>query len=207
MTIGLKVCGITREGDLRDCEALGVEAVGINLWRGSPRGLSLDAAADLLARVPGRSLRVGVFCEASPGEVERAAVRLGLDAVQIHDDQPKAPFAAIGLPWIWVVRGTPELATLAMPTPAPLWILLDAHVPGYGGAGQPTDWDWAARAVQALAPVPVWLSGGLRPDNASAAITRVRPAGLDVASGVEAPGGRPGAKDRERVAALLRACR
>lgn len=206
MSVGLKVCGVTQVDDLRDCEALGVDAVGINLWPGSPRGLSLDAARALLEAVPRRSLRVGVFCEATPTDVERAATRLGLDAVQIHDDQPKAPFATIGLPWIWVVRGTPDLAVLEVPSPAPLWILLDAHVPGYGGAGQRTDWPWAALAVRALAPHRVWLSGGIHPENAGEAIARVHPAGLDVASGAERPGGPPGAKDRHRVAALRRAC-
>lgn len=81
-------------------------------------------------------------------------------------------------------------------------------MPGYGGAGQTTDWSWARAAVQRLSPAaPVWLAGGITPDNAAAAISAVAPAGLDVASGAEAADARRGEKDRARIAALLAACR
>ena len=82
--------------------------------------------------------------------------------------------------------------------------LLDAHVPGYGGQGVTTDWPWAATAVAALAPMPVWLAGGITPDNVAAAIATVRPAGIDVASGAE--DGVPGVKSRAKIAALVQAC-
>ena len=93
-----------------------------------------------------------------------------------------------------------------MPAPAPAWALLDALVEGYGGEGRRTDWGWAARAVEALAPLPVWLAGGIDPGNAEAALTSVRPAGLDVATGAERPGGARGTKDATRVAHLAAIC-
>lgn len=204
---GLKVCGITRRGDLEVCDALGVDAVGINLWSGSKRGLSIDAAASLLEGAPRGALRVGVSVDHTPSALEAAARRLNLDAIQPHGDADPAPFAASGRPWVWVVRGTPSLETLHVPTPAPMWILLDAAVPGYGGAGARTDWDWAARAVVALAPLPVWLAGGITPDNAAQALSHVEPAGLDVASGSEVVGADRGQKDPARIEALLRAVR
>jgi phosphoribosylanthranilate isomerase len=106
-----------------------------------------------------------------------------------------------------VVRGTPALERLRVPSPGPRWVLLDAAVAGYGGAGQPTDWGWAAEAVAALAPLPVWLAGGISPDNAAQAIAAVRPAGVDVASGAELPGASHGHKQRSSIAALLAICR
>lgn len=210
MVAKLKVCGITRPEDLECCAALGVDAVGINLWAGSRRGLSVDAAENVLRRArAGDMAKVGVFVHASAQEVRDAMRRLALDVVQVHDDRPPEPFAALGWPWIWVIRGTPELATLRIPRPEPTWVLLDAMVPGFGGRGHRTDWVWAARAVRHFAPLPVWLAGGLHPDNAAEALRLVAPAGLDVASGSELVGddAPPGAKDPARIEALLRCCR
>jgi phosphoribosylanthranilate isomerase len=105
-----------------------------------------------------------------------------------------------------VVRALRRRRFRTVPTPAPAWVLLDAPTPGFGGQGVLADWTWAARVVSALAPLPVWLAGGLRPDNARAAIDAVRPAGLDVASGAEVPGDSR-RKERAAVHALLAVCR
>lgn len=206
MAAKLKVCGVTRPVDLAACVELGVDAVGINLWKGSRRGLALDEAAALLAAVrPPRTLeRVGVFVSPGEDEVRRAVEVLELDAVQLVGDVEVAGF---GLPYLWVVRGTPALDELRPPTPAPRRVLLDAAVPGYGGAGQTTDWGWAAQAVQRLALHEVWLAGGITTANAAAALQQVRPAGLDIASGTELPGARRGEKDRAAIAELLALCR
>lgn len=209
MPVGLKVCGITRAEDMQACVALGVDAVGLNLWPGSKRVVSLADARTLVeALAPARApQRVGVFVDAALDEVGRACVELRLDAIQPHGDAPNEPYARLAaeldVAWVWVIRGTPSLDALAIPELAPAWVLLDAAAPGFGGAGRPTDWAWAARAVERLAPLPVWLAGGVTPDNAAEAIARVRPAGLDVASGVETA---PGIKSREAIARLRAIC-
>nr|WP_255216666.1 phosphoribosylanthranilate isomerase [Pseudenhygromyxa sp. WMMC2535] len=227
----MKICGLTRREDLEACAALGVDALGINLWPRSRRGLSLAQARALLESAPQAAggaggpgddggagevgillpLRVGVFVDQPLAFVEEAVATLGLGAIQPHGDAPPRGYAELaarlGIPWIWVVRGTPALTELELPTPAPAWILLDAAVPGYGGEGRRTDWAWAARAVEALAPIPVWLAGGIAPDNVDEALAQVRPAGIDVASGAELPGARRGEKDRAAIAALVEACR
>lgn len=205
MDVRLKVCGITRVQDLELCDELGVYAVGINLWSGSKRGLSVPQARALLAADRHRLQRVGVFVHAESSTILAAFKALELDAVQVHDETPIAQVAAMGLPYVWVVRGTPGLDSLVVPSPAPTWVLLDAAVAGYGGEGVRTDWTWAAQAVQALAPARVWLAGGIRPDNACAAVTQVAPAGLDVASGVELAGAVGGHKDRDKLRRLLAA--
>lgn len=209
--VALKICGVTRAQDLRACVELGVEAVGFNLWPGSKRWVDLAQAVALLAAVPeARSaalLRVGVFVELERKTIAAAIGALQLDLIQPHGDGPPEPAAelaaGLGLGWIWVIRGTPALAGLRVPEPRPAWILLDAAVPGYGGAGQQTDWAWAAAAVRALAPTPVWLAGGIHPGNVEAALREVGPAGIDVASGAERPGAARGEKQREAIAALV----
>ena len=212
VTVALKICGITRAEDLRACVELGVDAIGLNLWPGSKRYIeTVDAAQMLAERGGGAPRRVAVFVDAELDTVERAIAALDLDLLQPHGDRPVEPYAELAarydLGWIWVLRGTPRLETLRLPAPAPAWILLDAAVPGFGGAGRRTDWGWAAEAVEAFAPLPVWLAGGIGPDNAADAITRVRPAGLDVASGAEVPGEGRGHKHREAIARLVEACR
>ena len=215
----LKVCGITRARDLEVCLALGVDAVGLNLWPGSKRYLDDAKARALLDAFPAPSvgaLRVGVFVDPDPDELLAAVRRFRLEAVQLHGDAPPERYAALGLPWIWVLRGTPALDRLDPPNPLPTWVLLDADVPGFGGEGRRTDWAWARQAVAALSPLPVWLAGGLDPSNARAALDAVQPAGLDVASGVEVgipgvpgvPGipGIPGIKDAQAIAAMLHIC-
>lgn len=216
MSVGLKICGLTRAEDLRVCIELGVDTIGLNLWPGSKRFVDPIAAAELLAGlvIPPKSVgptRVGVFVDASLADTERAIASLDLDLLQPHGDAPVEPYAELAaryeIGWVWVLRGTPALERLRVPTPAPRWVLLDAAVPGFGGAGKPTDWGWAAEAVAALAPFPVWLAGGITPDNAARAIEAVRPAGLDVASGAEPPGGVGGHKQRSAIAALIDVCR
>lgn len=208
MAIRLKICGVTRAEDLAACVELGVDAIGINLWAGSRRGLTLVEAAALVRELPARGgpERVGVFVNPTPDEVLRAYEALALDLVQIVSDEPAAPALALPLPQLWVVRGTP--VQIDLPTPLPRRVLLDAAVPGYGGAGQTTDWAWARGVTRDLSPrLPVWLAGGITPENAAAARATVDPAGLDVASGAELPGAPRGEKDRARIAALLAACR
>lgn len=213
----LKICGITRVEDMDACREAGVDAVGLNFWEGSRRHVSMEKARELIqacrAPGPGRAPRVvGVFVERTPAEVRAVVETLGLDAIQPHGDRPGAAYAGLGCPWIWVVRGTPSLPELQQQLTRqeggkpPAWVILDALVRGYGGEGQQTDWDWAARAVRALAPVPVWLAGGIDPDNAVSARVHVRPAGLDVASGAEMAGAAHGAKDPGRVARLASIC-
>lgn len=204
---GLKICGVTRPEDLAVCVELGVDAVGINLWSGSRRGLTLAEAKLLVSDAmpaSGGPERIGVFVNPGFDEVVRAHAELGLDLVQIIADDPTQQWPE--LPRLHVIRGTPPQIELSSPMPARL--LLDAAVAGYGGAGVTTDWKWARAAVQGLSPMlPVWLAGGITPDNAAAAIAAVGPAGLDVASGAELAGARRGEKDRAKIAALLAACR
>ncbi len=209
----LKICGLVRAEDLATCVELGVDAVGINLWPGSRRHVALDDALALLSAVglaPGQRRRagpqiVGVVVDPDPDVLARAVDTLGLDAVQLHGERSIEAYPSIAVPWIRVVRGTPS--SLAPPARAPAWTLLDAAVPGYGGAGVTTDWSWAADAVQRLAPHPVWLAGGIGADNAATAIARVAPVGIDVASGAEIGDGAPvGWKSRERIAALVSIC-
>jgi phosphoribosylanthranilate isomerase len=206
VSAGLKICGITRAEDLAACEELAVPAVGLNFWSGSKRHLSLEAARVLLDGRRKGALRVGVFVDPSLDELRAVWDTLDLDYVQLHGDAPIKSYADMQIPYVWVLRGTPDLGALTLPEPRPRWVLLDAAVDGYGGAGRQTDWSWARDAVLKLAPLEVWLAGGITPDNAAEALEAVNPAGLDVASGAESSTATSGEKDRTKIASLARIC-
>jgi phosphoribosylanthranilate isomerase len=78
--------------------------------------------------------------------------------------------------------------------------LLDASVEGvYGGSGVTVDWDGAAELAKQY---PLLLAGGLNPKNVGEAVRRVKPWGVDVASGVESA---PGKKDASKMKAFVQA--
>jgi phosphoribosylanthranilate isomerase len=79
-------------------------------------------------------------------------------------------------------------------------VLLDrADTAAFGGMGRPIDWTVAAGIS---ASMPVWLAGGLSPENVVEAISTVRPWGVDVSSGVETDGAKDVAKIRSFLAAV-----
>jgi phosphoribosylanthranilate isomerase len=86
--------------------------------------------------------------------------------------------------------------------PTDAW-LLDAYVPGQpGGTGHQFNWDLAVDAVKLGRPV--FLAGGLTPENVGEAVRRVNPFGVDVSSGVESA---PGKKDPAKVRAFIAAAK
>jgi phosphoribosylanthranilate isomerase len=56
-----------------------------------------------------------------------------------------------------------------------------------GGTGRTHDWRISRRIVETVR-VPVFLAGGLTPENVATAIREVRPFGLDVCSGLRTDG-------------------
>ncbi len=206
--VGLKVCGVTNADDLRACRDAGVDAVGINFWTGSKRYAPGPDAARWVEQVRAEGelpTLVGVFVDPVPSYMTAIVDAVGLELVQLHGDSPVSAYAALGQPWVQVIRGPRPLAKVRVSKPTPRWVLLDAAVPGYGGQGVQLDWPWARSAVAALSAHDVWLAGGIGPDNAEDAIVTVGPAGLDVASGVEIERDTR-RKDPAKIAALVRIC-
>jgi phosphoribosylanthranilate isomerase len=80
--------------------------------------------------------------------------------------------------------------------------LLDSYVPEKpGGTGETFNWDLALRARNF--GKPIFLAGGLTPQNAAQAVRKVQPFAVDVSSGVEqSPGKKDAQKMRDFVAAV-----
>lgn len=203
MPVRIKICGITRLEDAEAAVAAGADALGFMFYAGSARRVSEEVAAAICRDLPPCVLRVGVFVDADEETIRATAARCGLQALQLHGTESPEFCQRFELPVIkaFRIRGPECLPELrAYDTAA--W-LLDSYVAGQpGGTGTTFNWDLAAEAVRWGRPV--FLAGGLTPQNVAEAVRRVRPYAVDVSGGVESA---PGRKDPERLRAFVAAVR
>jgi phosphoribosylanthranilate isomerase len=205
--VRVKICGITNPEDARIAIDAGADALGFNLFPDSKRFVPLDDLLPWLGSLGGDVLKVAVMVNPTAAEVLGAQNHF--DAIQLHGQETPefcAVAAAAGMLW----KAFPLTAALDAAAVAPYRadaLVIDSAVPGaFGGTGVLVDFAEAARFVQACPSRPVWLSGGLTSANVSAAVEKVSPHGVDVASGVEVAGN-PRRKDPARVRAFLAAAR
>ena len=198
----IKICGLTREGDVDAAVAAGADAIGLVFYEKSPRRVTLERAVQLAGRLPPFVVPVGLFVNAAPDEIERALDALPGLLLQFHGDESPAQCAAFGRPYLRAARiglGF-DLAAFARQYTGARALLLDAHIDGYGGGGQVFDWSIVPRDL----PRPLILSGGLNAANVADGIARVGPYAVDVSSGVESS---RGVKDAAAMRAFCAAVR
>ena len=196
----VKICGITREEDALLCADEGADFLGLIFHERSKRAVTVERARALAAALRGHRSRpklVGVFVNQGPRVVNEVVDAVGLDLVQLHGDESEADCASIRVPVIKAVRVGQSLPeTIGRPSAS--WLLFDTlDTRQAGGTGRRFDWS----LLQAWRrDRPFFLSGGLTPDDIAAAISQVRPDGIDIASGVESA---PGIKDHDKVRRLF----
>lgn len=200
MRVEVKICGMTNIDDARAAIAMGADYIGFVFYAKSPRHVSPAQVAGIVRELGSGVRAVGVFVNETREKALEIAGKCGLYAVQLHGDELPADFTAAPIP-IW--RAIKFFKNLWTPDPA-AWnaerYLIDATVSGiYGGSGVKADW---REAADLAGRVKVMLAGGLTPDNVSEAISAVRPAGVDVVSGVEAE---PGKKDHGKMKSFIAA--
>jgi len=195
----IKICGITREQDIHAAVYAGADAIGLVFYDKSPRAVSVQRAAQLLAELPPFVTTVGLFVDAEEKFVRGVLDAVPLDVLQFHGDETPEACARYGRPWLKAIRVRPGLDLLqcAARYAGAQALLLDAHVQGVpGGTGATFDWSLIPEGLSR----PVILSGGLHRGNVADAIAQVRPYAVDVSSGVEVE---KGIKDAARIAAFV----
>ena len=209
----VKICGLCSGADVQAVAALEPDALGFVFWSGSKRCVRPADVAAWTRGLPSGLLKVGVFVNTAPAELEATVREAGLDVVQYGFfqtlEKQQEIFPNIGKKirefskhWktVYPGRGEPAPGEAAFVDA----FLLDSYsAESPGGTGRVGDWA-AARAFVAHCGKPVVLAGGLTPDNVAEAIREVRPWGVDVSSGVEVA---PGRKDLKKVEGFVRACR
>jgi len=193
----VKVCGLTREGDVSDAVNAGADALGFVLAAESPRRVSLDRATALMDGVP--ALRILVTVDASAEVIATMVKATGADGIQPHGRHAESAALWAQHAGFLVLRpiGSDSFETRDAEAIAEGQIPLFDSATGdrHGGTGIPLDWtaiDWPERRFV--------LAGGLHPGNVAQAIAMVHPWGVDASSGLESE---PGIKDAARVAAFV----
>jgi phosphoribosylanthranilate isomerase len=205
-TVKVKVCGVTDPANALAVAGMGADYLGLNFYPGSPRFVALERAVEIAEAVRGRTRLVGVFVDAPTAEIERIAVRVGLDLVQLSGDEGPgavAPFADRAIK-AFRTGGVPDAGELD--AYGALWgVLIDTpHARLHGGTG--IAWDYGSLAGDAgeLAGRRLFLAGGIGPDNVRRAVAAARPWAVDVCSRVESA---PGIKDLELLRQLFQEVR
>jgi phosphoribosylanthranilate isomerase len=189
----VKICGVTNEDDALLAVAMGADALGF-VFAPSPRQVHPEVVRDILKRLPHDTLTIGVFRNETPERMIDIVGRTGLKGVQFHGGETAEDLRLVRLRVPFVIQALPagdaRLAGAGLGPEAADVVLVDSQSPG---SGEVFDWSLAEGAPDG---VRLLLAGGLNPDNVEQAIRKVRPWGVDSASGVEAS---PGRKDPAKM--------
>lgn len=199
----IKICGLRQLEHAQVASEAGADLVGF-VFAPSRRQVTAVEVRPIVEALEGGAIPTGLFVDEPIKVINDTATAAGVELVQVHWRNEERDLEKLELPYLIVRRTEPgatydEVAwdferVLASPTP-PTRILIDSYHPGAsGGTGVLADWSLARQLATSF---PVVLAGGLTPSNVAVAIEEVRPAGVDVSSGVELDG----SKD----AALIRA--
>lgn len=210
----MKICGLRDAEAARVAVMSGADALGFILAPSrrqvSPEHVrsvreSLKQGFDTLPPM------VGVVVNAGAGQISHDVDVSGIDMIQLSGDESPDLLDEIDVPVIKALRfatGTSvdvarkEVASWLDRLRPARWVLVEGHAEGsYGGTGTRADW---ALAAELAAEFPVWLAGGLHPDNVGEAIAAVRPFGVDVSSGIETGGAKDHAKIETFVSRVQR---
>ena len=207
--VEVKICGVCRAEDARAAAAAGADCVGVILAPGRTRSRTVGQAAVIFEASAVR--RVGVFVDAEPAVVAAAARELALDAVQLHGDEPIDSVRRVRdsvTCEVWKALRVRDAAdyvrgagTYGGDVDA---LVLDGWSPNaHGGAGVRFDWG-AVAAEDVASSARLVVAGGLTPANVAAVVALLRPAMVDVSSGVEEV---PGRKSHAGIHAFIAAAR
>jgi phosphoribosylanthranilate isomerase len=201
--VKIKICGITNLADGKAAAEAGADAVGFVFSDDSPRCIPLETAEEIGAQLPPDLMRVGVFVNAPADFVATAIQRCGLTLAQFHGNETPEFCAQFGTMTLKAFRVRDAASLDEIEAYRVDAILLDSFVPGQpGGTGASFNWNLAVEAKKF--GKPIFLAGGLTPDNVAEAVRLAQPFGVDVSSGVEKA---PGKKDLDKVRRFIAAVR
>jgi phosphoribosylanthranilate isomerase len=209
MSLWIKICANTSLDDALLAADAGANALGF-VFAPSPRRVTIEQAAAIVAHLPAEVEKIGVFVDASLDEVTAAVEGAGLTGVQLHFDIA-TDFSArlrerFGKPLriLRVVHFADEdlQHAGALSDPHADGILVDSRTASaVGGTGIVFDWNAARRGLFSNAGERKLIAaGGLSSENVTEAIAKLQPWGVDVVSGVELS---PGRKDAAKVRAFI----
>ena len=209
--IRVKICGLSTPETVAAAVAAGAAYVGFVFFPKSPRAVTPQQAARLVAHVPPGVAKVALVVDALDGFLDDLTAVVPLDMLQLHGHESPERVAQIkaryGLPVMKAVgvAGAEDMPKLDLYAAVADQLLVDAKPPEGaerpGGNAQPFDWGLIAGRRW---NVPWMLAGGLTPQNVGAAIARTGARQIDLSSAVESA---PGVKDPALIRAFMAAVR
>lgn len=209
----IKICGTTNLADAQLAVEAGVDAIGF-IFAPSRRHIEPQAARAIVDALPPNIEKIGVFVDEHAELVRDVVAEAGLTGVDLHGEEDESTRNLLHSAPV-EGRRIRIFKTLHMGEPkemefahtrilAGLYdaLLLDSGSHEQrGGTGKTFDWDATEKLIRLISVTArVIFAGGLNPLNVGQAITRFRPWGVDVVSGVEAEIGR---KDPDKVRAFV----
>lgn len=211
MRIAAKICGLNDRPGLLAAIDGGAAMVGFIFYPPSPRAVSPQQAAALMAEVPDGIATVAVFVDPDDALLDRVVAETPAGILQLHGGETPERVAEIRartgrqvMKAIRVKDGA-DLDRAADFEAVSDLLLFDAFPPAREGAlpgGNGTPFDWPLLAGRSFRR-PWLLSGGLTAENLAEAVAASGATRVDISSGVEL---RPGVKDPARIRAFLAAC-
>jgi phosphoribosylanthranilate isomerase len=211
MSLWVKICGNTSLEDAMVAVEAGADALGF-VFAPSPRQVTPEHVAEIVAKLPAAIEKIGVFVDASFEEMEAIVRGCNLTGVQLQfaanpdvRTQLRETFGA-SLRILQTLHFNPAIAAQAASLASDRNIdalLVDSRTAtAVGGTGVAFHWKTAAATLfgDRYGAHKLVAAGGLTPDNVSEAIATLRPWGVDVVSGVESS---PGHKDPAKVRAFV----
>jgi len=200
----IKICGIKTMPDALAAIHAGADYLGFNFYSKSVRFIHKNTCVEITSvlkkEYPHIKL-VGVFVNSAVEEMKDIMRTCSLDLTQLHGDEKVEILNLLDGKAFKAFRGIPENINGFARSESPAF-LVDAAVKGlYGGSGVTADWSAAAELAKKY---PLLLAGGLTAENVSDAVGRVKPWGVDVASGVESA---PGEKDAGKMVKFVKKIR
>lgn len=195
MMPAIKICGLQTEEDVGHLFDIPVQFAGFVLAE-SPRKITINKLCKLVNRLPRLVTPVVVTVNAPVSELGVLIEKAGVTHIQLHGDEDPAYCEQLreifgqtlrlikALP----ARGEETLAQISRYENVIDTLLIDTYQPHQrGGSGKTFQWESipAYQETAQRAGLPLWIAGGLNPDNVKKLVTRYHPDGVDVSSGVE----------------------
>ena len=179
----IKICGVTSVEDAEFACAAGVDAIGLNFYSESKRGLTVSEGSAIEISLPPFVSKVGVFVNPSQSFVNKAIETISFDVLQFHGSESGSFCESFSLPYIKAIpaQNSEQIRQDLENYNSASAILLDTKVGArFGGTGAPFNWK-----VVPETKLPLIVAGGLNPQNVFEAVSLMRPFAVDVSSGVE----------------------
>ena len=194
----IKFCGLRRPSDLEAVNQIKPDFVGFVFWDKSKRYVSFAEAAELKKLLDPGIAAVGVFVDAAPEEAAGLANSGIIDMIQLHGHEDEAYIRRLrsltDKPLIKAFIPSEDEDPVRIEKCTADYVLIDSGA----GSGKRLAWEGLSFVKR-----PYFLAGGLAPENAAAAVQRLRPYAVDVSSGIETGG----YKDFNKMAAFAAAVR